>query len=188
MTHFLERGLQLSVALGLVLVTSLLISACNQAGASPSIGTQAPAFALKDQSGTERTLASYHGQWVVLYFYPKDGTPGCTTEACEFRDNLFAFHDAGIVVLGISLDDEKSHQKFATEQHLPFPLLADTSKKTARDYGVLSMLGGLFTKRETFVIDPAGMIAAHYTNVDPKSHSKTLLTDIKALKAHTNQP
>jgi peroxiredoxin Q/BCP len=158
-----------------------------RAADSPQPGSPAPAFALPDQSGVVRRLGDYKGQWVVLYFYPKDGTPGCTTEACEFRDNIFAFRDLGAVVLGISLDDVDSHARFAKDQHLPFPLLADASKDTARQYGVLSGLLGMinYSKRETFLIDPKGRIAKHYADVDPKSHSKTVLEDLKALKAAT---
>lgn len=163
-------------------VTALLIAGCAAADHAPSVGAPAPAFSLSDQSGEAHQLADYAGRWVVLYFYPKDGTPGCTTEACEFRDNIFAFRQLGAVVLGISLDDVDSHRKFAAEQHLPFPLLADPSKDTARRYGVLSLFGGLFTKRETFLIDPQGRIAKHYPNVDPKDHSKQVLADLKTLQ------
>ena len=168
------------------LLALLGLLACMSASAAdtPATGSAAPAFALADQAGKVHRLADYQGKWVVLYFYPKDGTPGCTTEACEFRDNIFAFRDLGVVVLGISLDDVDSHAKFAAEQHLPFPLLADTDKKTAQAYGVLSSLVGLvsYSKRETFVIDPKGRIAKHYADVDPKTHSKTLLADIRLLQ------
>src|SRR6185312_13479629 len=101
--------------------------------ASPALGEQAPTFTLPDQSGKPVSLGDYRGKWVVLYFYPKDGTPGCTTEACEFRDNLFAFREAGATILGISVDDVASHKKFAADHQLPFTLLADRDKKVARD-------------------------------------------------------
>ena len=181
----LRRALTGAVVPLLASVALLAGAGAHAADAGPQVGAAAPTFSLPDQAGTTHKLADYKGQWVVLYFYPKDGTPGCTTEACEFRDNIFAFRDQGIVVLGISLDDVDSHKKFAAEQHLPFPLLADSTKDTAKRYGVLSKFGGLvdYTKRETFVIDPQGRIAKHYADVDPKDHSKTVLADVKTLKA-----
>ncbi len=180
----LRRGVPATLA-ALLATLALLTPAVASAGGSPQVGSAAPAFSLPDQAGAKHSLADYRGKWLVLYFYPKDGTPGCTTEACEFRDNIFAFRDQGIVVLGISLDDVDSHKKFATEQHLPFPLLSDSTKDVARQYGVLAKFAGLmdYTKRETFVIDPQGRIAKHYADVDPKDHSKNVLADIKALKA-----
>jgi len=183
-SFMLHRALLAGVAA--LLVGLALLTARNAAAdGGPQVGAPAPSFSLPDQTGTKHNLADYKGKWLVLYFYPKDGTPGCTTEACEFRDNIFAFRDQGVVVLGISLDDVDSHKKFATEQHLPFPLLSDASKDVARQYGVLAKFAGLmdYTKRETFVIDPQGRIAKHYVDVDPKDHSKTVLADIKALKA-----
>ncbi len=112
-------------------------------------------------------------------FYPMDETPGCTTEACEFRDNIFAFRKLGVNVLGISVQDVASKKEFATKHSLPFSVLADADKSVAKAYGVLSVLG--YAKRETFVIDPKGRIAKHYPDVDPKAHSKQLLADLQAL-------
>jgi peroxiredoxin Q/BCP len=153
--------------------------------AGPAVGSAAPEFRLQDQNGRWVTLSGQRGQWLVLYFYPKDGTPGCTTEACEFRDNLFAFREAGARVLGISVDDVESHRGFAREHSLPFPILADPSKATARAYGVLYRALGLLevARRETFLIDPQGRIAKHYAQVDPKGHSQAVLADLKALRA-----
>ena len=180
----LHRAL-LGIAAPLLATLALLSATTAAADGGLQVGAAAPAFSLPDQAGMKHSLADYKGKWLVLYFYPKDGTPGCTTEACEFRDNIFAFRDQGVVVLGISLDDVDSHKKFATEQHLPFPLLSDASKDVARQYGVLAKFAGLmsYTKRETFVVDPQGRIAKHYVDVDPKDHSKNVLADIKALKA-----
>src|SRR6185295_9051865 len=130
--------------------------------APPAVGNPAPAFTLPDQSGKPVSLGDYRGKWVVLYFYPKDQTPGCTTEACEFRDNVFAFRDAGAVILGVSVDDVEAHKKFAEKHGLPFTLLADDTKATAKQYGVLRNLLGLkIAKRDTFLIDPEGKIAKH---------------------------
>src|SRR3954462_8179141 len=109
------------------------LAASNAFAAPPAIGDAAPAFTLPDQSGKPVSLGNYRGKWVVLYFYPKDGTPGCTTEACEFRDNVFAFREAGATILGISVDDVASHKQFAADHQLPFTLLADSEKKVARD-------------------------------------------------------
>jgi peroxiredoxin Q/BCP len=153
--------------------------------ASPIVGGPAPAFTLPDQAGKPVSLSDHHGKWVVLYFYPKDGTPGCTTEACDFRDNIFAFRNAGAVILGISVDDVDSHKEFASEHRLPFTLLADSEKQVSRAYGVLHRMLGLMelARRETFIVDPQGRIAKHYREVDPGSHSKQVIADLKALQA-----
>jgi peroxiredoxin Q/BCP len=153
--------------------------------AAPAPGTPAPAFRLPDQDGKLVSLADYRGKWVVLYFYPKDNTPGCTTEACDFRDNIFAFREAGAVVLGISVDDIGSHKAFATDHRLPFTILADTAKQVTRQYGVLYRPLGLMelARRETFIVDPQGTIVKHYREVDPNAHSKQVLADLKALQA-----
>lgn len=156
----------------------------------PSEGKMAPEFRLQDQTGEWRSLEDYRGQWVVLYFYPKDDTPGCTTEACNFRDDIYRYKAKGAAVLGISLDDVASHQEFAEKYELPFPLLADTEHDAAKKYGVLTTLGPMkFAKRETFLIDPEGKIAKHYTDVDPDVHAKNVLTDLDALmKQHAPAP
>jgi peroxiredoxin Q/BCP len=151
----------------------------------PVIGEPAPAFKLQDQNGKWTTLADQKGKWVVLYFYPKDNTPGCTTQACELRDNIFAYRRANVVVLGVSVDDVASHKKFAEEHSLPFPILADAKKEIAKAYGVLYSAFGLadIARRETFLIDPQGRIAKHYRSVNPKGHSDMVLADLKALGA-----
>jgi peroxiredoxin Q/BCP len=167
-----------------LLVTALATAWLPATAAEPTTGSMAPAFTLPDQEGKRVSLADYRGKWVVLYFYPKDGTPGCTTEACEFRDNVFAFRDAGAVILGISVDDVASHKEFATEHRLPFTLLADSEKQVARDYGVLHRMLGVMelARRETFIVDPQGRIAKHYREVQPGSHSRQVLGDLKALQ------
>jgi peroxiredoxin Q/BCP len=153
--------------------------------AGPTLGSAAPNFRLQDQNGTWHTLDQYRGKWVALYFYPKDQTPGCTTQACDFRDNIFAFRDIGVVILGVSVDDVASHKKFAEDHGLPFTLLADSTKKTATDYGVLARLFGVMevAKRETFLIDPQGRVAKHYLDVKPEGHSNLVIADIKVLMA-----
>ncbi len=149
---------------------------------APSTGDAAPAFRLQDQNGEWQSLEKYQGQWVVLYFYPKDDTPGCTTEACSFRDDIYRYKAKGAAVLGISLDDVESHKEFAEKYELPFPLLADVTHGTAKEYGVLTTLGPMkFAKRETFLIDPEGRIARHYADVDPEGHAKRVLDDLESL-------
>lgn len=150
------------------------------AGESPPVGSEAPGFRLLDQKGEWHALEDYRGQWVVLYFYPKDDTPGCTTEACNFRDEIFKYKALGAQVLGVSLDDVASHKAFAEKYSLPFPLLADTDKSVASRYGVLTSLGPLqFAKRETFLIGPDGAIVRHYDDVDPDTHNDELLKDLE---------
>jgi peroxiredoxin Q/BCP len=153
-------------------------------GVRPAVGSPAPAFRLQDQNGQWVTLDQQRGKWVVLYFYPKDNTPGCTTQACEFRDNIFAFRRADAVILGVSVDDVDSKRQFATEHSLPFPVLADPSRNTAKAYGVLYKAMGIMevARRETFLIDPQGRVAKHYPSVNPKGHSEAVLADIKALQ------
>jgi len=146
------------------------------------VGEAAPLFRLQDQKGNWHTLEQYKGKWVVLYFYPKDDTPGCTKEACAFRDNIFAFQDIGAIILGISLDDVASHEAFAKKYSLPFSLLSDADAKIATQYGVLKQMGPLkFAKRQSFIIDPVGNIARHYEKVDAEAHSVEVLADLKAL-------
>ena len=146
-------------------------------------GDPAPAFELRDQHGKWHQLADYQGQWLVLYFYPKDDTPGCTREACEFRDDFAVLRDMNAGLLGVSLDDVKSHKEFADKYHLPFPLLSDSSGEVARAYGSLWKLGPIrFARRHTFIIDPQGHIAKVYRSVVPKTHSDTVIQDLENLR------
>lgn len=155
---------------------------------APKPGEPAPAFRLQDQNGNWQTLEQYRGKWVVLYFYPKDFTPGCTTQVCAFRDDQTQLRAAGAQVLGVSLDDVKSHAEFAAKHKVRFPLLADTDKQVAKRYGVLSSkLGFEYARRDTFLIDPNGGIAKHYENVDPAANVKQVLTDLAALQNRAGQ-
>lgn len=170
----------LRFALAALLVAS---AALAQAPRTPQVGEPAPAFRLQDQTGTWRTLGDWAGKWLVLYFYPKDGTPGCTTEVCTFRDEITRVRQAGADVVGVSLDDVASHAAFAAQHRVPFPLLADVDARTARAYGVLTARFGLeLARRDTFVIDPTGLIAKHYENVDPKENVAQVLKDLATLK------
>ncbi|RZK70196.1 MAG: thioredoxin-dependent thiol peroxidase [Pedobacter sp.] len=143
-------------------------------------GQKAPDFTAKDQEGNTVSLAQFAGKIVVLYFYPKDDTPGCTAEACDFRDNYQGLLAKDIVVLGVSVDDEKSHKKFIAKHNLPFTLLADTEKEIVEAYGVWgekSMYGKTYmgTNRKTFIIDKQGNIAHIITKVDTKNSSAQVL-------------
>ena len=150
-----------------------------------AIGEPAPEFELSDQNGQLHSLEDYRDQWVMLYFYPKDETPGCTTEACEFRDNIFAFKEINAQILGVSLDDVESHQKFAEHHGLPFPLLADSGGQTAEAYGVKTKMFGItVAKRQTFLIAPDGTLSKHYEKVKPADHSTQVLADLKELGAN----
>jgi peroxiredoxin Q/BCP len=169
------------------LMLGLVTFAGAATAAAPPVGQPAPAFKLQDQDGKWHSLADYKGKWVAIYFYPKDDTPGCTTQACSFRDNIFAYNKEGAVILGISVDDVTSHKAFAEKHGLPFALLADADKSVAKRYGVLKTYMGVMemARRDTFLIDPQGRVARHYESVDPEGHSKLVLDDIKALKAKT---
>lgn len=152
--------------------------------ASPPVGSAAPDFELPDQHGATHRLGDYVGKWLVLYFYPKDNTPGCTTQACEFRDNIFAFRGLGAEIVGISLDDVETHRGFAAEHGLPFALLADEGGRVASEYGVLRNFGVVkLASRQTFLISPDGLVARHYPQVDVNQHSEEVLRDIEALSA-----
>ncbi|MBC8155284.1 MAG: thioredoxin-dependent thiol peroxidase [Bacteroidetes bacterium] len=143
-------------------------------------GDPAPDFATHDQRGNPIRLSDYRGKKVVLYFYPKDDTPGCTAQACDLRDNYAELKKAGYDVLGVSIDGEKSHQKFITKYELPFTLLADTDKQVVEAYGVWvekSMYGRTYmgTARTTFLIDENGVITDIIEKVDTKNHTEQIL-------------
>jgi len=147
------------------------------------VGITAPDFTLMDETNTARSLSDFRGQVVVLYFYPRDDTPGCTMEACDFRDDYSVYRKAGIVILGISPDSSQSHAKFLEKHHLPFPLLADEGHTVCDLYGVWGtkkvygrQLQGVL--RTTFLIDPYGKIIHVFKNVKPEKHSKEILATL----------
>ena len=148
----------------------------------------APDFTLPDQDGITRSLSDYRGRWVVLYFYPKDNTPGCVMEACEFRDEhaiISQFGNASII--GISKDSVRSHKKFATEHHLNFPLLSDVDHKVLEAYGAWKskkFMGRSYmgVERTTFIVSPAGKIVKTYKNVVPKGHAAEIIQDLQQLQ------
>lgn len=150
------------------------------------VNKKAPKFTLLDQDGEKRSLADYAGKKVLLYFYPKDDTPGCTTEACNFRDSLTRLKKYGVQVLGVSCDDVKSHKKFVEKFGLNFPLLADTEKKVVEKYGVWvekSMYGRKYMgiQRDSFLIDETGKVVKHYVKVKPDGHVDEVIEDLKGL-------
>lgn len=147
-----------------------------------NVGDTAPDFSLLDERGLPVSLKDYLGsKVVVLYFYPKDFTPGCTAEACSFRDNYKPYQDKGAVVIGVSVDSVESHSKFAEKHNLPFSILSDSSKEVARAYGVLG-IGGFLAKRVTFIIDKKGKIAHVFPKVDVKQHSEEVLKALEKLQ------
>lgn len=149
---------------------------------------KAPHFTTQDQNGDTHTLSEYAGKWVVLYFYPKDMTPGCTVEACSFRDNLARITARGAVVLGVSADSVKRHAKFAENEKLTFPLLADEDKKICEAYGAIGkkkFMGREYVGilRNTYLIDPKGVIVKVYEGVKPAGHVDEVLNDLAAYTA-----
>ena len=142
------------------------------------IGDQAPAFKAPDQSGQTHQLSDYKGKWVLLYFYPRDNTPGCTAEACALRDNFAGFEKIDAVILGVSTDSIKSHAGFAEKYQLPFTLLADTDKEIVRAYGANG-----FARRISYLINPDGKIAEAYEHVKPAQHAVEVLADLSRLKS-----
>jgi len=172
----------------LILVFSALslVATALQAGETPETGSKAPGFNLQDQNGDWHKLEDYSGTWLAIYFYPKDDTPGCTTEACNFRDNIYAFKAIGATVVGISVDDVDSHKEFATKYKLPFILLADEEGETADAYGVLRDWKLVqIASRQSFLVNPQGVIVKHYEDVDPDTHTQQVLDDLEAMMAET---
>lgn len=162
-----------------ILLLFTLLVGCSKSEVLLKEGDPAPDFTLLADSGEQVSLSAFKGKPIVLYFYPKDFTPGCTKEACAFRDAFSEFQAAGIEVLGVSVDEASSHQKFKSEHNLNFPLLADTEKKVSTAYGVLSAMG--FSSRVTFLIDRDGKIKRVFKDVKPDEHAKEVLALAKTL-------
>ncbi|MGH8710647.1 MAG: peroxiredoxin [Burkholderiales bacterium] len=169
--------LLLALAAGVVLWSSMA-----RAAGTPKAGETAPDFSLPDQNGTVRSLRDFGGKWLVLYFYPKDDTPGCTQQACTFRDDIHQLTAMGAEVVGVSVDNTASHAEFARKYHLPFPLLADQNGEVAERYGSILNLGVIkFAKRNTFLINPQGKIAKVYLKADTSRNSKEVIEDLNLL-------
>ncbi|MCP5175784.1 MAG: peroxiredoxin [Moraxellaceae bacterium] len=164
----------------MMLAISLLLSDIAIAG--NWVGTAAPQVALADQTGKVRQLNEFKGKWLVLYFYPKNHTSGCTEEAKRFAENFAQFQKQNIAIVGVSLDSVESHKKFAQDLKLPFTLLSDSNKSLSKAMGVLQGFGAFsFASRETFLIDPQGTIVYHYDDVNPQHHATQILEDVKSL-------
>ena len=177
MTKLLLGGL----AALLVLISAVLWML--RPGSQRVEGSAAPDFALQDQNGTTHRLGDYAGRWLVLYFYPRDDTPGCTQEACRFRDDIGVLGDLNAAVVGVSVDDAGSHADFARKYQLPFPLLSDPDGRTAAAYDSLLNLGLVrFARRHTFIISPDGRIAARFDKVDPARHVEEVARTLRILQ------
>ncbi len=153
-------------------------------GSQQMEGSAAPSFSLQDQNGQTHRLSDYTGRWLVLYFYPRDDTPGCTEEACRFRDDIGVLGNLSAAVLGVSVDDTRSHAAFSSKYQLPFPLLSDPDGYTASSYNSLLNLGLLrFARRQTFIIAPDGRIAARFDKVKPATHVEEVARTLAALQS-----
>jgi peroxiredoxin Q/BCP len=150
---------------------------------TPAVGAAAPDFTLNNQEGKAISLHDFKGKWVVLYFYPKDGTPGCTIEAHNFQRDLAKYDAKNSVILGVSVQDEKSHQEFCAKEGLNFKLLADTKMEVSGKYDSIMNLGVVkLSSRHTFLIDPSGTVRKVWTDVDVKTHSDDVLAAIDGLQ------
>ncbi len=168
-------------------VIAFLLTLSSSSIAGLKVGDKAPNFALQDQNNITHTLSNYEGQWVVLYFYPKDDTPGCTTQACDFRDAVKRIIASKAVVFGLSVDSVRSHKLFAEKYNLPFSLLADETREVSELYDSLSSFFKV-ANRNTFIIDPEGNIAKIYLSVNPKTHSEMVLNDLSSLQKAGYKP
>lgn len=165
---------------------AVLLAGTATAADALAAGQPAPDFSLPDQQGQTRRLGEWRGKWLVLYFYPKNDTPGCTTEACNFRDDWLQLQELGAEIVGVSVDTSASHAAFAQKYKLPFPLLADAQGEVAARYGALSdWVVVKMAKRQTFIIDPQGRIARVYRAVDADKHSVEVVADLRRLQAQS---
>jgi thioredoxin-dependent peroxiredoxin len=163
-------------------LTTLFAVAADQP--VPAAGNPAPAFSLPNQEGAQVSLDQFKGKWVVLYFYPKDFTSGCTVEAHNFQRDLDKYTEKNAVILGVSVDDVDSHKGFCAKEGLNFKLLADSSHAVTQKYGsVMEYNGMTLAARNTFLIDPTGVVKKVYTKVDPQGHSAAVLADLQQLQS-----
>jgi len=177
--------LRIILLIAVVLVVGVIAArlVAGSRTAAPEAGSAAPDFGLPSQEGASVSLKDYRGSWVVLYFYPKDQTPGCTREAHNFQADQSKFAERHAVVLGVSVDSVDSHKKFCAKEGLNFKLLADTDGGVSKAYGALTnLVVAKFAARHTFLIDPDGKVAKVYTSVDPARHSAEVLEALDALR------
>ncbi len=171
------------ILFAILVAAIMLVPRLTRAASVPAVGTSAPDFTLNSQDGTPITLSHYSGKWVVLYFYPKDMTSGCTIEAHNFQRDQTKYEALNAVVLGVSVQDVKSHQQFCTKDGLTFKLLADDDKKVSEEYGSLKNYGiAKLAARNTFIINPAGKIVKEWIGVDPNGHSEEVLAALTQLQ------
>lgn len=171
------------LAMVVLVVLALAGSFLAVAASMPAVGTAAPTFSLPSEDGTQVNLQNFRGKWVVLYFYPKDGTPGCTIEAHNFQRDQPQYAQRNAVVLGVSVDTTDSHKEFCSKQGLTFKLLADTEHKVVKEYGSTMNYSGMeIAARNTFIIDPQGKIERTYTSVEPNKHSQEVLAALDELQ------
>jgi peroxiredoxin Q/BCP len=169
--------------LAVIAVVGLLVSAARAGDKAPAVGTAAPDFTLNSQDGKPVSLHDFKGKWVVLYFYPKDMTTGCTIEAHNFQRDMSKYDALGAVILGVSVQDEKSHQEFCAKEGLNFKLLADTNKEVSEKYDSVMNFGVMkLSARHTFLIGPDGTVRKVWNDVDVKKHSDEVLASIEELK------
>ena len=174
--------MRLSVIKPISLLVFLLITSSSVL-ANLEVGDKAPNFILNDQNNEAHQLSDYEGRWGILYFYPKDDTPGCTTQACDFRDAVKRIIASRSVVFGLSLDSVESHKRFSDKNNLPFSLLSDEEGVAAKSYDSLNnFMGYKSAKRNTFIINPQGFLSKIYLSVDPKTHSQMVLNDLSLLQ------
>ena len=165
------------------IIVALLLPISFASLAQLKVGSKAPNFNLSDQNSIQHQLSDYEGSWVILYFYPKDDTPGCTTQACDFRDAVKRIIASKSNVFGVSLDSVESHKRFADKNNLPFSLLSDESGEVSEAYDSLNnFMSFKSAKRNTFIIDPDGKVAKIYLSVKPSTHSQMVLNDLNQLQ------
>ena len=170
------------IVVGIVLIGGVM-SLMLRAEAAPAVGSLAPEFTLPSQEGSTVSLKDYRGKWVVLYFYPKDFTSGCTREAHDFQRDVSQYEAKGAVILGVSVDSADSHKQFCTKEGLSFKLLADTGYQVSKEYGSLTNLGVTkIAARHTFIIDPQGKIVKEFMDVKPGTHSEEVLAALGELQ------
>jgi peroxiredoxin Q/BCP len=168
-----------------IIIANLLFISVLFGGEVLKVGTKAPDFELPDAEGKIHKLSDYEGKKIVLYFYPKNNTPGCTAEACNLRDNYDTLIEKDIVILGVSFDDQDSHKNFSEEHNLPFTLLSDSEKKVADMYGAKrGILGFIGAKRITYLIDEEGLVMHVFESVDTGSHAEQILKVIGEKESH----
>src|SRR5881409_358148 len=177
------------IALVLVIVVVAVVRAMRTGDKAPPSGTPAPDFTLNSKDGKPLSLHDLRGKWVVLYFYPKDFTSGCTREAHNFQRDLTQYEQKNAIILGVSVQDEATHQKFCAKEGLSFKLLADTKYEVSSSYGSLVNLGvAKLSARHTFLIDPAGIVRKTYLNVNAEKHSAQVLADLSELQRPQQPP